>query len=213
MRKLLYSDGSPFARKVRIVLAEKNLAYEADLLNGGLRPIEAIKQHNPALQVPTLYDRGGVLWGSNLILQYLFATYPETPTPAASPPLSPTIAREDRHWEDMLTITTIESLADAIVTYRLMVMGGPEFKNTFMDRQLARVAACLDWLEPRCTDEGFWPGTVSVMDINLMCPLIYGEARKAFDYRTGRWPKIVAVVDRLQSRPSVASTPINNTAR
>ena len=29
--KLYFSNGSPFARKVRIVLAEKGLAYEADL--------------------------------------------------------------------------------------------------------------------------------------------------------------------------------------
>ena len=209
MRKLLYSDGSPFARKVRIILAEKELPYEKDLQNGGLRPIDAIKVHNPALQVPTLYDRGGALWGSNLIIQYLFSVYPEPPTSNAHPPLSPSVARQDRYWEDMLTLTTIESMADAIVTYRLMVAGGPPAENSFMDRQLARVATCLDWLEPRCSAEGFWPGTLSVMDIGVMCPLIYGEVRKAFDYRTGRWPQITALVDRLQTRPSVAATPIN----
>ena len=209
MRKLLYSDGSPFARKVRIILAEKQLPYEKDLQNGGLRPIDAIKVHNPALQVPTLYDQGGVLWGSNLIIQYLFSAYPETPTSTAHPPLSPSVARQHRYWEDMLTITTIESLADAIVTYRLMIAGGAPAKNTFMDRQLSRVASCLDWLEPRCTSEGFWPGTLSVMDIGVMCPLIYGESRNAFDFRTGRWPQITALVDRLQTRPSVAATPIN----
>ena len=82
-----------------------------------------------------------------------------------------------------------------------------------MERQIGRVSSSLDWLEQRCTNEGFWPGTLSVMDINLMCPLVYGETRKTFDYRTGRWPKIVELVDRLQSRPSVASTPINTTAK
>jgi glutathione S-transferase len=212
MRKLLYSDGSPFARKVRIVLHEKGLDYEADLMNGGLRPVEAIQEHNPALQVPTLYDRGGVLWGSNLILQYLYAAYPDAAVPN-SPPLSPSLARPDRYWDDMLTITTIESLADAIVGYRLMIAGGPISENSFMDRQLKRVEHCLDWLEQRCTPEGFWPGTFSVMDINLMCPLIYGEARNAFDFRTGRWPRITGMVDRWKERPSVKATPINITAR
>lgn len=209
MRKLIFSDASPFARKVRIVLAEKGLAFEEGVVNGYIRTLDSIKEHNPALQVPTLYDKGGMLWGSNLILHYLFSTYPETPSASASPPLSPTMARQERYWDDMLTLTTIESLADAIVNYRLMTAGGPEFKNTFMERQLGRVSSSLDWLELRCANEGFWPGTLSVMDINLMCPLIYGEARKTFDYRTGRWPKIVALVDRLQTRPSVASTPIN----
>ena len=125
MRKLIYSDASPFARKVRIVLAEKGLAFESGVVNGYMRTLDSIKEHNPALQVPTLYDRGGVLWGSNLILQYLFSAYPETPPAGASPPLSLTIARQDRYWDDMLTITTIESLADSIINYRLMVMGGP----------------------------------------------------------------------------------------
>lgn len=36
-RKLWFSEGSPFARKVRIVLAEKGLDYEKDVLNG-IRP-------------------------------------------------------------------------------------------------------------------------------------------------------------------------------
>ena len=209
MRKLVFSDGSPFARKVRIILAEKNLEFEADVVNGYLRTNDSLKEHNPLLQVPTLYDRGGVFWGSDLILHYLFSAYPETPSSGLSPPLSPTIARQERYWEDMLTLTTIDSMADAIINYRLMIAGGPEFKNNFMDRQIGRVPSALDWLEQRCTSEGFWPGTCSVMDINLMCPLIYGEVRKAFDFRVGRWPKIAALVDRLLVRPSVASTPIN----
>ncbi len=208
MRKLLYSDASHFARKVRIILDEKNLPYEKDVHNG-LRAIDSIRDQNPALQVPTLYDRGKVLWGSNLIIQHLFAAYPEMPGSTTQSPLSPSIARQDQYWEDMLTLTTIESMADAIVTYRLMELGGSTAENTFMNRQLTRVASCLDWLEQRCTSEGFWPGTLSVMDINVMCPLIYGEARKVFNFRVGRWPKIVALVERLQTRPSVASTPIS----
>lgn len=61
MRKLIYSDASPFARKVRIVLAEKGLAFEAGVVNGYMRTLDSLKEHNPLLQVPTLYDKGGVL--------------------------------------------------------------------------------------------------------------------------------------------------------
>ena len=38
--KLIASLTSPFARKVRIVLIEKGLAFESDITDGG-RPIEA----------------------------------------------------------------------------------------------------------------------------------------------------------------------------
>ena len=51
MLRLLYSNGSPFARRVRIVLMEKGLAFEGDV-NDAVRPIEEIRPHNPALQVP-----------------------------------------------------------------------------------------------------------------------------------------------------------------
>lgn len=209
MRKLLFSNGSPFARKVRIVLAEKGLEFERDVVTDYIQTKGSLKEHNPLLQVPVFYDRSRVFWGSDLILQYVFSTYPETPPSDVSPPLAPIIARQDQHWDDMLVLTTIDSLADAIINYRLMVAGGPEFQNNFLERQISRVPSALDWLEERCTTEGFWPGTCSVMDINLMCPLIYGEVRKAFNFRTGRWPKIVALVDRLQSRPSVTATQIN----
>lgn len=43
--KLYFSNGSPFARKVRIVLAEKALAFESDV-NDGLRPADVA---NPPL--------------------------------------------------------------------------------------------------------------------------------------------------------------------
>jgi hypothetical protein len=44
--KLYYSEGSPFARKVRIVLAEKGLAFESDVANG-LRPAESASTPAP----------------------------------------------------------------------------------------------------------------------------------------------------------------------
>jgi glutathione S-transferase len=63
MRKLVFSDGSPFARKVRIILAEKRLEFEADIVTDYLRTSDSLKEHNPLLQVPTLYDRGRAIWG------------------------------------------------------------------------------------------------------------------------------------------------------
>jgi glutathione S-transferase len=57
MRKLVYSDGSPFARKFRIILAEKSLEFVAEVPHDYLRSHDSLKEHNPVLQVPTLYDR------------------------------------------------------------------------------------------------------------------------------------------------------------
>jgi glutathione S-transferase len=207
MRKLLYSNGSPYARRVRVLLIEKGLDFESDVLET-VRPIEDIKLHNPALQVPVLYDGERHLFGSNLILQYLYQEYTEPPSVPIDPPLAPAITRPERHWDDMLILTAIESMADSLVGVRRLLAGG-EVDVPYVARQRYRIGSCLDWLEARIGAEGFWPGVFSVMDLNLMCPLLYGEKRGSFDFRTGQWPRIAAMVDRWQSRPSVAATPVN----
>ena len=206
-RKLLFSNASPFARRVRIVLAEKQLPFEEDKVNA-VRPIEDIRAHNPALQVPVLYDGKYQLFDSSLILQYLMATYPTLPRPDGEPELSPSMTRPDNHWEDSLTLRAIEVASDAIVSIRMME-GATKDGVPYMARQEARIVSCLDWLEPRCSQEGFWPGTFSIMDINLMCPLRYGEVRNVFDFRQSRWPNITAMYDYWQSRNTVAATALS----
>lgn len=211
MRKLLYSNGSPYARRVRVVLIEKGLPFGSDV-NDAVRPIEEIRLHNPALQVPVLYDGDRHLFGSNLILQYLYSKYPDTPVTSGEPPLAPTITRPDCHWDDMQILAVIESLADSLIGVRLLLAGG-KVEVPYVDRQFTRIGSCLDWLEARVTAEGFWPDTLSIMDINLMFPLLYGEKRGTFEFRTGQWPRITAMIDHWQSRPSVLATPINDLPR
>jgi glutathione S-transferase len=206
MRKLLYSNGSPYARRVRVVLIEKALKFEPDV-NDAVRPIEEIQQHNPALQVPVLYDAGRCLFGSNLILQYLYQQYPGSPPSAV--PLAPTIARPERYWDDMQILTAIESVSDALIGLRMLLAGG-DVDVPYVARQRVRILSCLDWLEQRIADGGFWPEVFSIMDINLMFPLLYGEKRGAFNYRTDQWPRIAAMIDRWASRPSLLATPLND---
>jgi glutathione S-transferase len=112
----------------------------------------------------------------------------------------------------MLTLTAIESMADSLIGVRLL-RAGAKVEAPYVDRQLYRVASCLDWLEQRVTPEGFWPGTFSVLDMNLMFPLLYGEKRGVIDYRGGRWPRIAAMIDHWQTRPSVLATPVNDLPR
>jgi glutathione S-transferase len=209
MRKLLFSNGSPYARRVRIVLLEKGLAFESDVLDV-VRPIEEIRPHNPALQVPVFYDGERHLFGSNLILQYLWALYPTPRGDNDAPPLAPAMTRADRHWDDLLILTTIEAMTDAYVNLRFLVDQN-ETTVPFIGRQNERIRSCLDWLEQRITDEGFWPGTFSSMDLNLLCTLHYSDKRQpALPYRSGRWPKIVAMTERWRDRPSIAVTPVND---
>ena len=208
MRKLYFSNGSPFARRVRIVLEEKALEYDQDIFDA-LRPIEQIKDITPTLQVPVLQDAGRTLWSSNLIIAYLFENYPEGNSRDMERPLASSVFRPTFRWEDQLLLETISTLADSIVNLRLMRSGRNDPTVTYLDRQVYRIKTCLDWLEERVTLSGFWPGTFSVMDISLLCPLLFAETQDVFQYRDSGWPKIVEMIDVLQKRKSVISTEIN----
>lgn len=206
--KLYMSSGSPFARKARIVLLEKGLAFETDVLDG-LRPPSG--ELGPTLSVPVLDDGGLRLWESDLIIDYLLRTYPEARAAgemAVRPPLSPWLARPDRHWQDMTVLATIANCAQSIVNLRLMLPDGLSPDNSdYLARQRARVERCLDWLEDRVTDEGFAAGWFSIMDLAFVCPIAFCETRAVMPWR-GR-PKLEALFERCQKRPSLLATPIN----
>ena len=209
MRKLYYSLGSPFARKVRIVLAEKGLEYEKDELNNQLRPIAEFSSVNPNLQVPVLEDGELQLFDSNLIVDYLLKTYPEAPAGTPEPPLATTMTRPDRHWEDAKILATLETMANSIVNLRLMMGEGVKVEDViYLQRQQSRVQLCLDWLEQRAEKEGFAPGWFSIMDINLICPLQFSDARGGFIEWRGR-PKLEAISANYQQRPSIQTTAPN----
>lgn len=76
-RILYYTQRSPYARKVRILLAEKNLPCqlkETDIINKS----PEFLQISPIGKVPVLLDEDNTtLWDSTLILEYLDETYPE----------------------------------------------------------------------------------------------------------------------------------------
>ncbi|HEV8681023.1 MAG TPA: glutathione S-transferase family protein [Stellaceae bacterium] len=77
MRVLYHLTLSPFARKVRIVLAEKNLEFTLKLEKVWERRAEFLAL-NPAGEVPVLIEpEGAVLAGTEAIVEYLDETYRE----------------------------------------------------------------------------------------------------------------------------------------
>jgi glutathione S-transferase len=73
--------GCPFGRKVRIVLAEKELSFDAvqvDLAKGQQRS-EEFRRLNPFGKVPVLVDESSVVYESTIINEYLNDEYPHEP--------------------------------------------------------------------------------------------------------------------------------------
>jgi glutathione S-transferase len=77
MRVLYHLPLSPYARKVRLVLAEKRLPFELQLEKSWERRPEYL-EFNPAGTVPTLVeDNGLVIPDSAVICEYLDEAYPD----------------------------------------------------------------------------------------------------------------------------------------
>ena len=69
--RLFGTPGSPFARKVRIVLEEKRIPHEY-IVERGSAPGSRVPQFNPLGKVPTLVlDDGRGLYDSPVIVEYL----------------------------------------------------------------------------------------------------------------------------------------------
>ncbi len=78
MRVLYHLPLSPYARKVRLVLAEKRLPFELRVEKVWQRRPEYLEL-NPACTVPTLIeDNGLVIPNSTVICEYLEEAYPDT---------------------------------------------------------------------------------------------------------------------------------------
>lgn len=71
MLKLLYSPLSPYARKVRVVLAEKKIECQS-VETSPWTPGTHVSQHNPLGQIPVLMlDDDTALYDSRVIVEYL----------------------------------------------------------------------------------------------------------------------------------------------
>jgi glutathione S-transferase len=201
MRKLIYSSaGSPFARKVRIVLHEKALDYDQDV-RPGLRPVDELKALNPNLALPVLMDDNETLFGSNLIIEYLLDRYGGTSN-AEGVPFANWMTRLPTRWSDLKILTTIEAFADTMVNVRHFRSDGST--SPYMARQVARMNSCLDWLDGQATPTGFWPGHFSILDIALICPLHYAETRRVIQWR--QRPNLAALYEHWRHRASVVAT-------
>lgn len=75
--KVLGHDGSPYVRKVRIVLEEKGIPYDYVPARPSA-PGSPVPDHNPLAKIPVLIDAAGrAIYDSPVIVDYLDALVPE----------------------------------------------------------------------------------------------------------------------------------------
>jgi len=148
--KLIGSLASPFARKVRIVLAEKKIDYEFEIDNPW-KPDAVTPRFNPLGKVPVLVlDDGTALFDSRVIVSFL-----DNASPLGR--LLPAENRERvevRRWEALA-----DGVLDAGVAARLENQREAKLRNApWIERQMGKVRAGLAAMDSDLGDKPWCVG-------------------------------------------------------
>lgn len=197
--KLIGSQGSPFARKVRVVMAEKKIDCQFEAINVAESHAQ-IQLFNPLGKVPYLtLDDGEVLFDSRVIVEYL-----DNLTPVHRLiPASGRSRAEVKVWEALA-----DGSLDAAGLIRMESMR-PESQRSdaWIVKQTCKVDAALAAMSKRLGEHAFCvDGKYSLADIAVGCALGYLSWRfPSLNWRE-RHPNLAALADKLSTRPSFADT-------
>lgn len=192
--RLIYNPFSPFARKVRVAMAEKGLAdaTEVVVVNPWEEPA-GLTALNPISQVPALeLDDGRSLFDSAVICGWVDAH-------GSGPKLIP-------DGEGQWRVRRLEAAADAVMENVVKLRQEslrPEAQRSpeHIARWRRTVQRALDALEAEGAGDGLDLG-----EIALVVALDYIDVRQPdLNWREGR-PNLEARWRKLESRPSLSAT-------
>jgi glutathione S-transferase len=192
--KLIATLTSPYARKVRIALADKKIEYALEL------DLTRVADLNPLGKIPVLVlDDGTRLFDSRVIVEYL-----DTVSPVSR--LIPEPSRQ------RIGVKRWEALADGVCDAAVAINSerkrpARQQSKDWMDRQHEKVERGLAEMareledRPWCNGEGY-----SLADIATGCALGYLDLRfLEIDWRSAH-PNLAKHVEKLAQRPSFADT-------
>lgn len=190
---------SPFVRKVRVFLAEKNVQYE----NEPLVPFnvsDEFKQISPLGKIPVLRDGERTLPDSSVICTYLERKHPE-----------PSLYPADDF--DFARALWFEEFADTRLVEKTAPVFGERIVNKLFLKQPCdedrvkqlvdeEMPPCFDYLEGEIGDaEYLVGGRFSIADIATAGPFV-NLSYAGVELDAGRWPRLAGLVARVWARPS-----------
>ncbi|MEI7445690.1 MAG: glutathione S-transferase C-terminal domain-containing protein [Burkholderiales bacterium] len=198
--KLIGSDGSPYVRKVRVVLAEKKIDYRFEREDVWSSQT-TIGESNPLGKVPTLItEDGAAVFDSRVIVEYLDTV---SPLQRLIPP-SGRSRVEVRCWEALC-----DGLLDAAILARLENnRPDPATRSaSWIARQMGKIDASLEAMAKGLGDKPYCcEGKYSLADVALGCALGYLDFRfPQIDWRA-RHPNLERHAAKLLARPAFVET-------
>jgi len=173
----------PFCARVRIVLAEKAVPYEAVAIDLSDRPAW-LYEKNPLGKVPVLEEDGWPLPESAVIDEFLNERYPE-------PPLWP--ADPGERAAARLLVLRFDAFSDAYYAFRREGEGA----RAAFEEELGALDALLQGM-PYLTGRDFGLADVAYLPWVLRARDLYGVPLEP-------WSAVAAWLERCCERPSVAA--------
>ncbi len=186
--KLIGSSTSPYARRIRLLLAANDEAYEFIDLNIYGEDRDELRNRNPALKIPVLHDGDEVLYDSRVIFRYLAA---KLGLPALS-------------WAEENQLTVIDAVNDSMVNLLLAERSGVDTSEDKMlwALQKERIRLSLKALESMVKDGEFQPWDYRAICLYTM--LDWGIFRELLEPE--QMPNLTRWLGEQQERPDIRST-------
>lgn len=197
--KLIMTPTSPFARKVRIVLAEKRIEYD-QVVDSPWEAGTHVPDYNPLGMVPVLVlDDEHTLFDSRVIVEHL-----DTVSPVSQ--LIPKDSRQRlavRRWEALADGVSDAAAAIFVEKKRPESQQSPEW----IVRQEQKVFRGLEAMAEELGDKNWCTGEFfNLSDIAMGCALGYLDLRfPEIEWRKAH-PVLARLADKLSQRPSFKET-------
>jgi len=200
--KLIGAGLSPFVRKCRVLLAEKEIAYEHDPM-APFGVSDEYKRMHPQGKIPTLVDGQKVIPDSSAICTYLEGRFPE---PAFYP--SDPYLRARAIWYEELADSGL--INGTIVPFQQRVLAPVFFKREADEELVAKalqeiLPPYFDYLEREIGgSEWLLEDRFGIADVAIgtqLANFAYGGE----EVDASRWPQLAAYGARIHQRPSFAA--------
>jgi glutathione S-transferase len=199
MLQLISATPSPYARKVRIALAEKGIPFEL-VTEVPWNSTTATPKHNPLEKLPVLiFEDGSSVYESRYILEVIEAKWPE-----------PALVPADT-WERLAARKVeviVDGICDALVLLFWERHRAPEIQSAeWIARQRRKVDGGLRALAEIVGDREWVVGDrFGLADIATGTVLRYIDVRFPEHPWRSQYPNLVALSARLEARPSFAGS-------
>lgn len=192
---------SPFVRKVRLCLAEKELAYQLEIVSPFNQP-DWFYSFNPLGRIPALKDGELTLADSSVICQYIEEKYSDITALLGQDAEQRAKVRWFEKYADyeLAPLTTFTVFQQRVINPS---MGKPTDESALQLALNKTLPVHFDYLEKSLGNAEYFVGdTLTLADLAFTCQIINMEhGGECLD--ESRWPNLTGLYTRIKARPSI----------